>query len=99
MDNVAYYCLDRGNGQFTPLIPLDQLPVDILGLPARVASDENMIILPEPRLPGDVANNQALAMLVDLAVTVSSSRVPPSQLDLFTYFPFPLHTCHLEARM
>lgn len=71
MDNASYYCFDRGNGQFTPLIPLDQLPVDILGLPARVASEENMIVLPEPRLAGDVADNQALAKFAELAVTVS----------------------------
>lgn len=71
MDHASYYCFDRGNGQFTPLIALDQLPADImLGMPARVASDENMIILPEPRLPVDAADNQALAKFADLSVTV-----------------------------
>lgn len=71
MNHASFYCFDRGNGQFTPLVPLDQLPTDILGLPARINSDENMIILPEPRLPGDVADNQALVQLGDLSATVS----------------------------
>lgn len=86
MDHAACYCFDRGGGNYTPLVPIDRLPADVLGLlPARVTSDENMIVLPEPRLAGDAATNQTIAKFADLAVTVSS------------YSPFVSRDC--DARL
>lgn len=39
------YCLDRGNGQFTRLIPADLLP-QLMDIPAREMQREGMVILP-----------------------------------------------------
>lgn len=97
LDNASFYCIDRGNGQYTPLIALDQLPADFLGyLPARVTSHENMIVLPPPRLAGTHADNQALAKFADLSVTVSFTNTPFfflfglwSLVSLFSPFPVP----------
>lgn len=44
------YCFDRGNGQYTRLVPIDILPFSLRDLPARVSSHEGMIVLPVPRM-------------------------------------------------
>lgn len=46
LDRAMAYCYDRGDGTFTRLVPVDLLPVALEDIPARVASDEGMIVLP-----------------------------------------------------
>lgn len=52
MDRSMAYCYDRGGGEFTRLIPVDMLPMDLESIPRRVTSDADMIVLPMPRQPG-----------------------------------------------
>ncbi|KAL2289746.1 hypothetical protein FJTKL_01073 [Diaporthe vaccinii] len=52
MDHAMSYCFDRGGGQYTRLVPVDMLPVDLKNVPRRVETDEGMIVLPVPRQPG-----------------------------------------------
>ncbi|KAF9882031.1 c-x8-c-x5-c-x3-h type zinc finger protein [Colletotrichum karsti] len=42
------YCLDRGNGNYTRLIPADMLP-PLVGIPAVQHGAEGMLVLPAPR--------------------------------------------------
>lgn len=46
LDRAMAYCYDRGDGTFTRLVPVDLLPIALEDIPARVASDEGMIVLP-----------------------------------------------------
>ncbi|KUI59620.1 hypothetical protein VP1G_06841 [Cytospora mali] len=52
MDTAMGYCFDRGGGQYTRLVAVDLLPIDLNDIPRRVASDEGLIVLPVPRMPG-----------------------------------------------
>lgn len=52
MDRSMAYCYDRGGGEYTRLVPVDLLPVDLESIPRRVNTDEGMIVLPVPRQPG-----------------------------------------------
>ncbi|KAL1878167.1 hypothetical protein Daus18300_002083 [Diaporthe australafricana] len=52
MDLSMAYCYDRGGGQFTRLVPVDILPIDLKDIPRRVTTDEGMIVLPVPRMGG-----------------------------------------------
>ncbi|KAK1700346.1 hypothetical protein BDP55DRAFT_625936 [Colletotrichum godetiae] len=42
------YCLDRGNGNYTRLIPADSLP-PLVGIPAIQNGAEGLLVLPQPR--------------------------------------------------
>ncbi|EQB56559.1 hypothetical protein CGLO_03426 [Colletotrichum gloeosporioides Cg-14] len=42
------YCLDRGNGNYTRLVPADTLP-PLVGIPAVQHGAEGMLVLPSPR--------------------------------------------------
>ncbi|KAI1501980.1 hypothetical protein F5X99DRAFT_428030 [Biscogniauxia marginata] len=48
IDNSYAYCYDRGNGQYTRLIPADMLP-PLRDIPAVQQSSSGMIVLPQPR--------------------------------------------------
>lgn len=72
------YCYDRGNGQYTRLVPVDVLPFSLRDLPARVSSDEGMIVLPVPRMigpDGQPANVQLIAHVARNNVTVSPATI------------------------
>lgn len=61
MDQAMSYCYDRGNGQYTRLVPVDMLPIELSNIPRRVNTDDGMIVLPVPRqraTNGQPANNQ-----------------------------------------
>lgn len=67
MDQAMAYCYDRGDGTFTRLVPVDLLPVELEDIPARVASDEGMIVLPVPRRAGrdgQPANSQLAPQII-----------------------------------
>lgn len=71
MDNTMAYCYDRGDGQYTRLVPADLLPITLKDIPARVDSDEGMIVLPTPRKPGPNGQPANSQLLPDMADTVS----------------------------
>ncbi|KAI1878707.1 hypothetical protein JX265_002884 [Neoarthrinium moseri] len=48
LDNSYAYCFDRGNGQYTRLIPADMLP-PLQTIPAVQQGCQGMIVLPQPR--------------------------------------------------
>lgn len=48
LDSCYAYCFDRGNGQYTRLIPADMLPV-LQTVPALQQGCHGMIVLPAPR--------------------------------------------------
>ncbi|KAJ0120112.1 zinc finger protein [Diaporthe amygdali] len=52
MDQAMSYCYDRGGGQYTRLVPVDMLPIELKDIPRRVNTDEGMIVLPVPHQPG-----------------------------------------------
>lgn len=78
MERAMSYCYDRGNGQYTRLVPVDVLPFSLRDLPARVSSDEGMIVLPVPRMigpDGQPANVQLIAHVARNNVTVSPATI------------------------
>lgn len=48
LDNAFAYCFDRGNGQFTRLIPADRLP-PLQNIPAIQQGCAGMVVVPQPR--------------------------------------------------
>lgn len=76
IERAMAYCFDRGNGQFTRLVPVDVLPFPLRDLPSRVTSDEGLIVLPVPRVvgpDGQSANAQLVLHVAGNNVTVSSA--------------------------
>lgn len=71
MDHAMAYCYDRGDGQYTRLVAVDLLPIDLRDIPRRVASDEGMIVLPVPRMPGPNGQPAENQLAPQVAVTVS----------------------------
>ncbi|KAL2757882.1 hypothetical protein ACRALDRAFT_1061152 [Sodiomyces alcalophilus JCM 7366] len=66
LDNFYAYCLDRGNSNYTRLIPADMLP-PLVGIPAIQQGSEGMVVLPLPRgLPprGPMSNIQPVMLKV-----------------------------------
>lgn len=73
MDRAMCYCYDRGGGQYTRLVPVDMLPVDLQNMPRRVNNDDGMIILPIPRQPGPDGQLANIQLETQPVVTVSCS--------------------------
>ncbi|PSR81843.1 hypothetical protein BD289DRAFT_475472 [Coniella lustricola] len=74
VDNATAYCYDRGDGQFTRLVPVDLLPFALKDIPARVAGDEDMIVLPVPRKTGADGQPQSAGGQL-LPTSTSTSRI------------------------
>lgn len=71
MDKAMGYCYDRGDGQYTRLVAVDLLPIDLRDIPRRVTSDQGMIVLPVPRMPGPNGQPADNQLEPQAAVTVS----------------------------
>lgn len=87
MELAMAYCFDRGNGQYTRLVPIDILPFSLRDLPARMSSHEGMIVLPVPRMvdPDVQPGNVHLSPFVSGSnVTVSSAAIT-SLICIFLY--------------
>ncbi|KAI1113577.1 hypothetical protein F5Y14DRAFT_462350 [Nemania sp. NC0429] len=76
------YCYDRGNGQYTRLIPADMLPA-LRDIPALQQSCAGMVVVPQPRsLPpggGPSSNTEPVALRSSPAT--SSSPADTIQID------------------
>ena len=72
MDRAMCYCYDRGGGQYTRLVPVDLLPVELSNIPRRVDTDEGMIVLPVPRQPGPDGQLADIQLETQPVVTVSN---------------------------
>lgn len=69
LDEIYAYCFDRGNGQYTRLIPADMLP-KLQGIPSRQQGCVGMKVLPVP--PGLAPNGRSSnTERVELEVRVS----------------------------
>lgn len=66
LDDSFAYCYDRGNGQYTRLIPADMLPA-LQNIPALQQGCVGMVVVPQPRgLPanGRSSNTEPVALRV-----------------------------------
>lgn len=66
LDGSYAYCYDRGNGQYTRLIPADMLP-PLQDIPALQQGSAGMLVIPQPRgLPpnGHSSNTERVAIRV-----------------------------------
>jgi hypothetical protein len=79
LDSAFAYCYDRGNGQYTRLIPADMLP-ELKDIPRIQNSSAGMIVLPQPMgiPPAGVASNTCQVVL---------------KVRLILAFFFPLESC------
>ncbi|KAK2019332.1 hypothetical protein LZ32DRAFT_229066 [Colletotrichum eremochloae] len=88
MDTTGFYayCLDRGNGNFTRLIPADLLP-PLAGIPAVQAGVDGMLVLPPPRGsdPHSLSVNslQPVAFKRRIDHIVASSPTPPKKPKIY----------------
>ncbi|KAK1970389.1 hypothetical protein LY78DRAFT_666839 [Colletotrichum sublineola] len=88
MDTTGFYayCLDRGNGNFTRLIPADLLP-PLAGIPAVQAGVDGMLVLPSPRGsdPHSLSGNslQPVAFKRRIDHIVASSPTPPKKPKIY----------------
>ncbi|KAI8175586.1 Chromatin remodeling factor mit1 [Colletotrichum sp. SAR 10_75] len=80
------YCLDRGNGNYTRLVPADTLP-PLVGIPAVQHGAEGMLVLPSPR--GLDHQNpsggtiQPVAFKKRIDHIVASSPAPPKKPKIY----------------
>ncbi|KAI8235424.1 Chromatin remodeling factor mit1 [Colletotrichum sp. SAR 10_96] len=80
------YCLDRGNGNYTRLVPADTLP-PLVGIPAVQHGAEGMLVLPAPR--GLDHQNpsggtiQPVAFKKRIDHIVASSPAPPKKPKIY----------------
>ncbi|KAI1355093.1 hypothetical protein F5Y01DRAFT_311013 [Xylaria sp. FL0043] len=81
-DNFAY-CYDRGNGQYTRLIPADMLP-SLQDIPAIQQGCAGMIVLPQPRglaSNGRSSNTEPVAVQRSPATPTSPADTIQSRID------------------
>lgn len=88
LDASYAYCYDRGNGQYTRLIPADMLP-PLKDVPALQQSCSGMMVLPQPRaLPpnGRSSNTEPVALRVS-SCRFDVSRTYLSRLTILAQSP------------
>ncbi|KAI1136135.1 hypothetical protein F5Y05DRAFT_420267 [Hypoxylon sp. FL0543] len=83
LESSYAYCYDRGNGQYTRLIPADMLP-PLKDIPALQQSCSGMIVLPQPRTSppnGRSSNTEPVALRGPPNAPGSSSDTIQSRID------------------
>lgn len=77
LDTSYGYCYDRGNGQYTRLVPVDMLP-PLKDIPALQQGCSGMIVLPQPRaLPPNGRSSNADTVLLRVCNCSVSLLVNP----------------------
>ncbi|TDZ27337.1 hypothetical protein C8035_v010522 [Colletotrichum spinosum] len=80
------YCLDRGNGNYTRLIPADSLP-PLVGIPAVQNRAEGLFVLPTPRgLDSQISSGGAIQPVTfkkRIDHIVASCPVPPKKPKVY----------------
>ncbi|GJC79401.1 hypothetical protein ColLi_02239 [Colletotrichum liriopes] len=80
------YCLDRGNGNYTRLIPADLLP-PLVGIPAVQDGTDGMLALPPPQGsdPQNMAGNPVQPVVFKRRIDhiVASSPTPPKKPKIY----------------
>ncbi|KAI0451703.1 hypothetical protein F5B21DRAFT_527640 [Xylaria acuta] len=95
LDGSFAYCYDRGNGQYTRLIPADMLP-PLQNIPAIQQSCVGMVVVPHPRgLPpnGRSSNTEPVALRSAPSTPTSSADTIQSRIDniVASTPPTPVH--------
>ena len=70
------YCLDRGNGQYTRLVPADMLPA-LAEIPPRQTGPNGMVVLPSLQLPppqGVPEMNRPVTFKVRVALSMRTQQ-------------------------
>ncbi|OTB06963.1 hypothetical protein M426DRAFT_91707 [Hypoxylon sp. CI-4A] len=85
LDASYAYCYDRGNGQYTRLIPADMLPA-LKDIPKLQQGKQGMLVLPQPRgVPsnGRSSNTEPVSLRVSyrLVPTLSPPNTPTTPSD------------------
>ncbi|GAW18557.1 hypothetical protein ANO14919_080350 [Xylariales sp. No.14919] len=83
LDGSFAYCYDRGNGQYTRLIPADMLP-PLQNIPAVQQGYAGMVVVPQPRgLPpsGHSSNTEPVAVRSPTATPTSPADTIQSRID------------------
>ncbi|KAI0446183.1 hypothetical protein F4803DRAFT_568764 [Xylaria telfairii] len=95
LDSSFAYCYDRGNGQYTRLIPADMLP-PLHNIPALQHNCSGMVVVPQPRgVPpnGHSSNTEPVALRSAPSTPTSSADTIQSRIDNIVAAtpPTPVH--------
>ncbi|KAI1091872.1 hypothetical protein F5B19DRAFT_492935 [Rostrohypoxylon terebratum] len=98
MDGIYAYCFDRGNGQYTRLVPVDMLPA-LKDIPALQQGCAGMMVLPLPRgVPqgGRSSNTELIALKSPPNTPNTSKDTIQSRIDTIVAStpPTPPHHQH-----
>ncbi|KAI1761620.1 hypothetical protein GGR53DRAFT_469124 [Hypoxylon sp. FL1150] len=99
-DTSYAYCYDRGNGQYTRLVPVDMLP-PLQDIPALQPDCSGMVVLPQPRaMPpeGRSSNAEPVMLKSPLDTPSSPSDNIQSRIDTIVASTPPTPT-HLHSPM
>ncbi|KAI0427618.1 hypothetical protein F5Y09DRAFT_350313 [Xylaria sp. FL1042] len=96
LDESFAYCYDRGNGQYTRLIPADMLP-PLQNIPAIQQGYTGMIVLPQPRglaSNGHSSNTEPVVVRRSPATPTSPADTIQSRIDNIVAAtpPAPIHS-------
>ncbi|KAI1742714.1 hypothetical protein F4680DRAFT_463710 [Xylaria scruposa] len=83
LDGSFAYCYDRGNGQYTRLIPADMLPA-LHNIPALEQSCAGMLVVPQPRASppnGHSSNAQPVSLRCVPSTSTPSANTIQSRID------------------
>ncbi|KAI0186396.1 hypothetical protein EV127DRAFT_172987 [Xylaria flabelliformis] len=83
LDGSFAYCYDRGNGQYTRLIPADMLPA-LHNIPALEQSCAGMLVVPQPRASppnGHSSNTQPVSLRCVPSKPTTSANTIQSRID------------------
>ena len=82
LDRVYGYCYDRGDGQYTRLVPVDMLP-PLKNIPPIQTDCSGLIVLPTPRMPGPNGQmNNTLRLQIAVYMTDPSQHKAKTQQAL-----------------
>ncbi|OTA70653.1 hypothetical protein K449DRAFT_442344 [Hypoxylon sp. EC38] len=101
LDSCYAYCYDRGNGQYTRLIPADMLP-PLKDIPALQQNCSGMIALPHPRmLPpnGRSSNIEPVALRSPPNTPTSPSDTIQSRIDTIVASTPPTPPSHHQPSL
>lgn len=88
-DDVWGYCLDRGNGVYTPLIPADMLP-PMRGVPSTMRAASGIFVLPIPKAspPSGISSylDKVSLLVRQIKFTQSPAFSPHSSLSLPLFY-------------
>ncbi|KAI0842506.1 hypothetical protein F5Y06DRAFT_306036 [Hypoxylon sp. FL0890] len=101
LDSSYAYCYDRGNGQYTRLIPADMLP-PLKDIPALQQNCSGMIVLPQPRTSppnGRSSNTEPVLLRSPPNTPTSPSDTIQSRIDTIVAATPPTPPSHHQPSL